>query len=553
MRPPPLVAAVLGLLVVAAPGAVRGQAPPPGARTAEQVEQTRVRALARPSDAEGRAAVERWLSDLAAGTSLGSADAALRAAETVTAIDEVHCRTQAPSQPAFCAQLARVACDLERLAAERRVELADRGGDAAGYARAAEAYLTLAERPACPRRDELLYNAAKGFQAARDLPRAIRALETLADTRSAGAASPLVPQALAQLAGLHRSVGDFERAAGALERSVDVAPKTDHAPADLNDAVVLRVALGDLAAARKDTEQFAKLYGATRRDQTAALLVALAETFSKPDAAAATPGRELDALVERAVAVAERATSADLPLRAHALAARRHRAAKRDETAKQHARAVLALAARGALQRTGGDDDTTRMRSLGRALTALGEAHFVLAALDRDARPRPAAPQAPPRADDRALADYVPRRVAPWLAARLEEASTTERALAPILAIQPIPPPVWVVAAAGEVATSYLDIDDELERLAAALDGTGRKPAARAVRGAGASARAKAKGAALAYRSIAAKFQATSDHAARVDAWLSRRFAREHPPLDELVPRLRASWPGLPPPAGAAR
>ena len=88
-----------------------------------------------------------------------------------------------------CTSLTKIQCDIQRLKAQKTVELADRGGAKALrlYEKGGNAYIRLwrnygeeplrasSQPPQCEKMDEVVYNAASAFQAARLIAKAIQA------------------------------------------------------------------------------------------------------------------------------------------------------------------------------------------------------------------------------------------------------------------------------------------------------------------------------------------------------------------------------------------
>src|SRR5262249_33662151 len=109
---------------------------------------------------------------------------------------ELYCQgAKATSNAEQCGTLIKIQRDIDRLRAEELVKAAVKDGASAAkqYEKAAEAYLGMWKKyseqacenkqPACERAEEVLYNAAKAFQAARLIAKSISVRKILIDKR----------------------------------------------------------------------------------------------------------------------------------------------------------------------------------------------------------------------------------------------------------------------------------------------------------------------------------------------------------------------------------
>src|SRR5262249_31442241 len=74
------------------------------------------------------------------------------------------------------------------------------------------------------------------------------------------------------------AVGDYEEAATAYEAFVHREPQASEAAQALQDAVMLRLGLGQIADATRDAEIYVKNYGATKSMQAAVVAFAVAQS-----------------------------------------------------------------------------------------------------------------------------------------------------------------------------------------------------------------------------------------------------------------------------------
>ncbi|MBI4954994.1 MAG: hypothetical protein HY908_23425, partial [Myxococcales bacterium] len=451
----------------------------------------------------------------------------------------------APGRPeAPCATLGRIERDFERLAAEALARQCDAGGPS-GLARCREAgdrYLAIWERwrdktcagraPRCreagaePRLGEVLYNAARAYQAARAHDRALAVRLEIVDPDNGIAEGELVERTVYELAGQHHATLHFDEAAVWWERYAERYPKSERARQALSDAVLLRLALGEPDRAAADADAFAKLYGAKSAELASRLVLGVASY----EADHGEPGRAA-ARLERAMAALD-AGPLDVAWPAHALLGRLLAAsgtgARADAEHRRVADAFARVVGKGAAPLRPSGDEEADARAEGRAWNAAAEALFALAEKDRAA----AAAVAPPRyrgsGEAADVAAFAAGALGTWLEAR-EALLRAAMAAYPDRAPFPVPPPVWSARSAAAVAAGWRD-------LLAALEPTshpkGWAPAE--------TLRAQVRQAQQRCLEMGAKLLYADDATRACERWLGAHHRRLHPPLDELVPALRA-------------
>jgi hypothetical protein len=322
-----------------------------------------------------------------------------------------------------------------------------------------------------------------------------------------------------------RNVGEYADAASAFERFAREHPTDGAAPGALNDALVLRIGLGDDRAADQDTDQFLRAYGAHADEAAEVALSVLLRAADKDD------GATIEREAPRRLPLIERGP---IPLRmaAHAILGRAHAKHAGDPRATREYARVRELGKE--LKAPASDGAATRR--FARALDALGEAVLFAADERRDAIPWPAFPGYAGGDVDGWLAS----KVTPWIAARSAAIRAVSDEYRKVTEIQPVPPPHRVVDAAARVAQMWSKASDEMfagmsprapkafrDKLAAA---------ARPLRD------AEAKPAAIACVAFSVKYQWVDGEARGCGAWLERTFPHEFPALDELaiVPPLQS-------------
>ena len=197
-----------------------------------------------------------------------------------------------------CTSLAKIQCDIQRLKAQKLVELADKSGggqtSASTYEQAGNTYFELwrkygetpisAGQPAqCDKLDEIVYNAAKAFQAARLVARSINALRTLLEPKYHMDTSPLAKKAVYQIGGLYQAIAVYDQASDWYERYAQLDSKADKADIALSDATQLRLGLGQEDQAIKDAQLFTKSYGSSKPAQTAAIAFAVGAHYAEKE------------------------------------------------------------------------------------------------------------------------------------------------------------------------------------------------------------------------------------------------------------------------------
>jgi hypothetical protein len=346
-------------------------------------------------------------------------------------------------------------------------------------------------------------------------------------TARAGAEEPADAAARARSAASRATtIGEYELAATELERAAALEPRSATAKYELSDAIVLRLGLGQPAKADADAAQVLKLWGATDPALAAKVAFVGGAWASEHDDPAGAE-RELT----QAMPVIDRGPLW-LRLVAHATLGRalaRH--VSDGKAAAEYAR-VRELGATATPPK--GDDE---LRSYARGLAAVGEA-ILFAADDgrRAARFVPAPTYAGP-ATGAEIDRWIASTLTPWEATRRRTIENLEPAYRAVLDMTPVPPPDAVVPAGARVAALWSDAADALLATAAPRTWSApqRKLFAERVGAAAAALLGKAKAANQWCVSAATKFQFTSAESAACGAWLSKRFPREYPPLDELA------------------
>lgn len=400
--------------------------------------------------------------------------------------------------------------------------------------------------------DELAYDAARAFQAAGRAALAITAGRAVVEhEQRAGVTSPVAAKATFEVARGYEGLAAYEQAADWYERVAQRWPASTEGATAAKSHVVLRLGLGETDKAVAAAEAYVKAYGATDVPTTATVLYAVGASHEeRGDHAAAIRhfGQWMPA-IDRA--------PLDVRAQAHATFGRALAAAEGPKSPRAAAEygAVRALFAspRDATAAIEGawrsEDEGSRMRHLARALTAHGEAIFVAADARRAAEVAPlSVPVYKGAFDAAAVSAWAAKELRPWMEKRRRAIEAVEADFAKILEMQPVPPPRWVVAAAGVVAAMWGDLADDLRKGATLArppkDPDLRKAYEEAMQGAAEPiTHGRAIPAAKRCLDLAAKLQVVDERAKACEAWLIENDAAHFRRGGELVPRLRAGAP----------
>ncbi|MBK8943121.1 MAG: hypothetical protein IPM79_37360 [Polyangiaceae bacterium] len=340
-----------------------------------------------------------------------------------------------------CRQLTRVGNDLQRLDAEALVKKADAThGEAARklYLQAGAAYEGLwtkslaeackkGELAGCARAEEILYNAARAYQAGRDQDKALAMRAALIDPKHKLHQTFIARRAVYEQGGAYQALAEYAKAAEHYERFASESPKDEKAPTALLDAVVLRLGLGQLEQAQKAGELWEKSFGPKHREDHARLVLAISEAL-----VARREWKGVKKYLEPRRAVVVAAQPPHQPVVDLSLAKALEGLGNRTDARKAFERAASPPPQVFNLD----VDDPTQLRMFGRGLTAMGEARLWLARESRDV----------------ALKLTVKKGDAASLAEKRAAIATAEKELQKVLALQPVPPPGPSVAAAADVA-----------------------------------------------------------------------------------------------------
>jgi hypothetical protein len=525
-------------------------------RWPEAIAAARAVALEGDADATGARGALLYLRALAGDPRGATPPLPATADADVAALDQRYCAVAAPSAE-LCAKVRQVDCDLARLRAEEPVRaadrLADRDRDAgrALYEQAGERYVAIWKKhgeapiragkaPTCAHMEEVLYNARKGFQAARQIPRALDLGRVLVDPANRLHTTALARRTLYEIGATNMALGEYAEAAAWYERYAREAPKEQKADEALLDATVLRLGTGGEREAIADAELYIKNYGAARPAMTARIAFAIGAHFVE--------GERWEEAAKRlggAMKRIDKDAGADVRVQAHALYGRAlDKRGKAREAAGEY-RLAIQLGAQltaqsprsfGMAQQSAFDE-----RALAKALAAVGEARTYFAMEALRAAEAVKLPPPPAKRNAASVERWLRQDLAPAVEKRRAAIEKAEKLFLEVTRIEPMPPPRWVVHAAAAVARMWASFADETAGLGASAK-KGDPLRAAAEQAARESLRPRARAAAQACVQLAVKWQYGAAESQGCAAWLSKDDRRAYPPLDELAPKPR--WLG---------
>ncbi len=383
-----------------------------------------------------------------------------------------------------CATFRGVQVDLARLSAQRKVERADKtsGKEAIDlYTEGGTKYFELFRtncqdpvaaggKPQVERCDEIAYNAAKAFQAARLLAKAItvrRAL--LAFDERTRLNSVLTKKASYEIGANYQAIAVYDQAAEWFEKYAHNDPRAENADKALSDAVLLRLGLGQEQEAIKDADELLRNYGASKPALAGAVAYAIgahhAEKEEWEKARVALSGVSARGVIDRA--------PPDIQLQAHATLGRAlshlgssHAAQARAEYAK--VKALWADPTASAVKIRGsypGEDDAQKERRVGRAIASVGEAFFFFAEERKVAEVDSLKfPEYKGPGDKASVKLHVDTKVKDWYTKKMAAIVKVEAEYAKVLDLKPQPPPKWVIAAGSRSGLMWGDFVDDFRR-----------------------------------------------------------------------------------------
>ena len=473
---------------------------------------------------------------------------------------ELYCSGEKATKNAEqCTMLNKIQVDIVRLKAQKLVETADKTGgrDALSmYEKGGTAYFETFRRycqdpvnngqaPQAEKCDEIAYNAARAFQAARLVAKAITARRALLayDEKTKGN-SPLAKKAVYEIGGNYQAIAVYDLAAEWYERYAKTDPKAPDADKALSDAVVLRLGLGQHDEAIKDAQIFQKNYGASKPVQTAQVAFAVGSHYVDQE--------NWDAAVKAlssSMGVMNKAAP-DIQVQAHAALARafigKYPKGGGESNAKGEYAKVRGIWANPADAEAKiraaypNEDDAQKDRRLAKALNAVGEAYFFQAEQARKASVEPVKfPEYKGKGDKDSVLKHIQTRVKEWYEKKSSAIQKVEPEYVKILELKPVPPPKWVIAAGSRAGLMWGDFVDDFRR--APIPESWKRDAD--IRGTyydaldAASEPFKVNRAKPALKKcldLSVKYQYFDEYSRNCEVWLAKNYKAEYHVVDEL-------------------
>lgn len=470
---------------------------------------------------------------------------------------ELYCQgANASKNGEACTSLNKIQVDILRLKAQKLVERADKEGGKEAlslYEKGGTAYFEMFRKyckepvannqaPQAERCDEIAYNAARAFQAARLVAKAITVRrELLAYDEKQGGKSPLAKKATYEIGGNYQAIAVYDLAADWFERYAKMDPKAPDADKALSDAVILRLGLGQEDQAIEDARTFTKNYGGAKPAQTASIAFAIGAHYAEKE-----EWDKAQKALTGSMGVISKAAP-DIQVQAHATLGRAFTKAKtgaaqaKGEYAKVRslwADPTKAEAAIRAAYPT--EDDAAKDRRLAKALNAVGEAFFFAAEERRQAEVESLKFPAYNGPGDKAtVLKHIQTKVADWYTKKKAAIEKVEPEYVKILDLKPVAPPKWVIAAGSRAGLMWGDLVDEFRK--APIPAAWKTDAE--LRGTyydaldAASEPFKVRNAKPALKKcldLSVKYQYFDDFSRNCEVWLAKNYKAEYHVVDEL-------------------
>ncbi|MCA9622638.1 MAG: hypothetical protein KC731_26640, partial [Myxococcales bacterium] len=367
-----------------------------------------------------------------------------------------------------CSILFRIQRDIERLKAENLVKACDEGkstGCIKKYEEAANLYLGLwkkygeeackDKKPACEKNEEILYNAARAFQAARLIAKAIAVRKILINPEYHLNETEPARKAVYEIGGNYQAIAVYDLAATWYEKFAEENPKMENAPDALSDAVVLRLGLGQQDKAIDDAKTFNRLYGAKAPQKAAQIAFAIGAHYAERG----EWGSAERALNRTSMGQIDKSATTDVKIMAHALLGQIYDHQGKTSLADQEYGRVRSswsnpAAAVKSIEDIGGSR-AEQDRRIGKVLTSVGEALYYFAEKKRKVADGIDFPEYNGSGDRAEVQKFIGTKVKTWMEKKRPAIEDAEKAYLEILDLKPAPPPKWVIKAGAAVGNMW--------------------------------------------------------------------------------------------------
>ena len=478
-------------------------------------------------------------------------------AEDVPQFIKLYCEGgSAKNNAEQCGTLIQIQRDIERLRAEKAVEAGGAGGPDApkNFEKGAGIYMEIwkkygeaaceAKQPACSRMEEVLYNASKAYQAGRFVMKSVLVKKILIDPKYNLNQTELGKKAVYEIGGNYQAIAVYDEAARWYELFATANPKMEKAPDALQDAVILRLGLGQEDQAIRDAELFNKNYGTSKAAQSAQIAFAIGAHYAEKE-----DWDQARKRLSSAMNLIDKSANLDVQIQAHALLGRvfariNNVSGATPEYNKVRDRWKDPAAAVKKIESTGGDE-----RRVGKALTAVGEAMFFFAEQKRKETEKVRFPEYKGSGVRDDVMKHINTKVTDWVKKKRGAIEDTDKEYQKIIKLEPAPPPQWVIASGARVGTMWGKFVAEFRAAPIPKEwkGHGVVPGTAdltydELRGeyyskldeASEPQKLAAKGAFKTCLDLSVKYQYFDEYSRDCEKWLSKNFGAEYHLIDEF-------------------
>jgi tetratricopeptide (TPR) repeat protein len=447
-----------------------------------------------------------------------------------------------------CTMLTKIQCDIQRLKAQKTVELAAKSGanSLRLYEDAANTYLGIwkkyGEGPMeaggkaqCDKIDEVLFNAAESFQSARLVMKSIQTRLILLNPKYGMDKGELARKSIYKVGGNYQAIAVYDQAATWYEKYSKEFPKGDKADSALSDAVVLRLGLGQDTEAIKDADDFMKTYGKSKPVETSRVAFAIGAHYVEREDWDNARKR-----LQGAMSLIDKSAPLDVQVQAHALLGRVYVRIKTDASAVTEYNKVRGLwkDPKGAVDKIMGGDADGGRRKLAKALTAVGEAYFYFAEKEKKKVDAIRFPEYKGQNSKEEVLKHIKTKVADWMKKKGPAIEAAEKEYLKVVLLEPDAPPKWVIASGSRVGSMWggfvrefraapipadFKRDDELRNTYYSALDEASEPQKR-----------KARGAYETCLNYSVKYQYFDEFSRSCEEWLSKTYKNEFHQVDEF-------------------
>ncbi len=379
-----------------------------------------------------------------------------------------------------CSVLFRIQRDIQAKRAEALIKKADSGAPdkIKLYEEGANLYYELwkqygeqtckDKKPGCEKNDKILYNAARAFQAARLIAKAIKLRTILINPDYGLERTDAAKLAVYEIGGNYQAIAVYSDAADWYEKFANAQASSgdkemlEKASNALSDAVVLRLGLGQQEEALADANKFANAFGTRNPAKSAQIAFAIGAYYAERQ-----DWKAAEKALSAQIGKIDQQASIDVKLQAHALLGRSSAALFKAANAEKEFATVRDSwkdpeAVIKQIQSSGGGNVDRRV---GKTLTAVGEALFYFAEKKRREAEKIRFPEYKPGPDPSHEKDdidkFVKGKVLDWYNKKEVAIKDAQTEYFKIVEMKPAPPPIWVIHSGSAVGAMWGQFVDD--------------------------------------------------------------------------------------------